>query len=437
MSKVNYIDQRDTYKLVEKLISGNYDDVISMLKSIVTDIVDMSQFDIIGGRIWELEPAKESYRLRFQYGKFNKIPEEYEIKIKEQPILKELTDKRVMLSNETDFVLKQLGIRLYSVVGVGEIIKLKSGRYYEYVIGFNAPEIHQTFFELLNIIAGVTTKEIVNLRNTLRLRREMDSTKRIRQDLAKASEIQRQLLPPHSIDFYDYDIYGFCQPSEGVSGDYFDYIVREDIEDDTLGVVISDAASKGLPAAIQSLFVSGAIKMGLSYATRISDNFNKLNTLVFDTFVYERFVTLFYCELTLSQNRLVLYVNAGHPGPIHYRPTTDTVKTLDPTGGILGILRQQKFGLENVRMQKGDIMVLYTDGITEAMNDNDEFFGEERIIEIVRKNHKRSAKDINLLILEAVQKFASDSKYTDDRTIVVIKRKTDDEMKDNNDNKKN
>ncbi len=432
MKQVNYIDQRDTYKLVEKLISGTYTDVFSMLKSIVTDIVDLSHFEINGGRIWELDPEHESYRLRFQYGKFNKIPEEYEIKIKEQPILKELTQKRVMLSNETDFVLKQLGIKLYSVIGVGEVIKLKSGRYYEYVIGFNAPEIHQTFFELLNIIAGVTTKEIVNLRNALRLQQEMDSSKRIRQDLAKASEIQRQLLPPHSIEFYDYDIFGYCQPSEGVSGDYFDYIIREDIEDDTLGIVISDAASKGLPAAIQSLFVSGAIKMGLSYATRISDNFNKLNTLIFDTFVYERFVTLFYCELTLSQNRLVLYVNAGHPGPIHYRPTTDTVKTLDPTGGILGILRHQKFGLENVRMQKGDIMVLYTDGITEAMNDDDELFGEERLIEIIRKNHKKTAKEINLLILEAVQKFYSESKYTDDRTIVVIKRKTDDETSEKN-----
>ena len=422
MKKINYIDQRDTYKLVEKLISGDYSDVMTMLKSIVKDIVDLEHFEINGGRIWELETGEAAYKLCYQYGKFNKIPEEYEIKIEDQPILAELTDKRVMLSNETDFVLQELGIRLYSVIGIGEVIKIKAGKFYEYVIGFNAPEMHQSFFGLLHIISGVTTKAIMNLRTKLRLRDAIDSTKRIRRDLEKASEIQRQLLPNHSKRFHDYDIYGHCQPSEGVGGDYFDYIVREDIEDDTLGIVISDAASKGLPAAIQSLFVSGAIKMGLSYATRISDNFNKLNTLIFDTFVYERFVTLFYCELTLSKNRLVLYVNAGHPGPIHYRPTTNSVKLLDPTGGILGIMRQQKFGLENIRMQKGDVMVLYTDGITEAMNENEELFGEERLIEIIRQNYKKSAKEINLLILEAVQKFSSVSQYTDDRTIIVVKR---------------
>ena len=235
-------------------------------------------------------------------------------------------------------------------------------------------------------------------------------------------------MPSHSKKFHDYDIYGHCQPSEGVGGDYFDYIIREDIEDDTLGIVISDAASKGLPAAIQSLFVSGAIKMGLSYATRISDNFTKLNTLIFDTFVYERFVTLFYCELTLSENRLVLYINAGHPGPIHYRPSTDSIKLLNPTGGLLGILRQQKFGLENIRMKKGDVMVLYTDGITEAMNEEDELFGDDRLINIIKQNHDKSAKEINLLILEAVEKFGAKSKYTDDRTIVVIKRLYDEEI---------
>lgn len=422
MKKSNFINQRDTYKLLEKLISGNYVSVIDMLKSIVKDIVDLEQFEINGGRIWELNPQNASYKLRFQYGKFNKIPKDYEIKIEDQPVLKELTQKRVMLRDETDIVLKELGIKLYSVIGVGEVVKMNGGKYYEFAIGFNAPEIHQSFFELLNIIAGVTTKEIINLRTKSLLQDTLDSTKRIKRDLEKASEIQRQLLPNHTKEFYDYDIYGHCQPSESVGGDYFDYIIREDIEDDTLGIVISDAASKGLPAAIQSLFVSGAIKMGLSYATRISDNFNKLNTLIFDTFVYERFVTLFYCELTMSENRLVLYINAGHPAPIHYRPSTDEINLLNPTGGILGIMRHQKFGLENINLRKGDVLVLYTDGISEAMDENNELFGEERIIEIVKKHHNKTAKEINLLLLEEVQKFSSKSKYNDDRTIVVIKR---------------
>jgi len=427
----NYIDQRDTYKLVERIISRDYPDEIIMLKSLVKEVVELDQFEIIGGRIWKLNPKNKTYSLIFQHGKFNKIPEHYEIEIEDQPILKKLASNHVMLINETDFVLKELGIKLYSVIGVGDIVKLKSGKYYEYAIGFNAPEIHESFNQLLNIISGVTTNEIITIREKLILRDQVDSTNRFRRDLEKASEIQRQLLPNHEFQFDDFDIYGLCYSSDGVGGDFFDYILREDIENQSLGIVISDAASKGLPAAVQSLFVSGAIRMGLSYATRFTDVFSKLNTLIFDTFVYERFVTLFYCEITLSENRLVLYVNAGHPGPVHYRPSIDRVHQLMPTGGLLGIMRDQKFALENISMQPGDILVLFTDGITEAMDEHDEMFGEERVISAVKKYQDKSAKDMALLIIQDVEKFSAQSKHKDDRTIVVVKRNNNNNSSDN------
>ena len=421
----NYIDQRDTYKLIEKLISGEHADIISLLKTLVKEIVDLNHFDIVGGRIWELNSVKQTYRLMYQYGKYNKVPDDYEIKIEDQPVLKDLSANHVILSSETDLTLKELGIKLYSVVGIGEIYKLSIGKYYEYVIGFNAPEIHQTFYELLNIISGVVSTAIRNLKSRQKIQDQLVSTDKIRRDIDKASEIQRQLLPNHYKRFHDFDVYGHCIPEEGIGGDYFDYIVRDDIEDDALSIVISDAASKGLPAAIQSLFVSGAIRMGLSYATRIADVFSKMNTLIFDTFVYERFVTMFYCELTLSQNRMVLFANAGHPAPIHYRPQKDKIYMLNPTGGLLGITRQQKFGIENTRMHKGDVLVLYTDGITEAMSKDNVMFGEERLIEIIKEQHEMTAKEICLLIVEAVQKFTAGSTHKDDRTVVVIKRDSD------------
>ena len=411
----NYSVQKDNYKLVEKLVSGDFKDELSLLKSLVKDIVDREHFEIIGGRIWELDAKRKVYELKSQYGKLNKIPDEYDISLDDQPILKELSAKRTVLSTETDMVLQEIGIKLYSVTGVGEIINLKTGKYYKYIIGFNAPEILQSFFELLNIISTVTTSSLRNLK----LKKESEKYKR---DIFNASEIQRNLLPDHHIHFHDYDIFGVCVPDSEVGGDYFDYILRDDIENDTLGVLISDAASKGLPAAIQALFVSGAMRMGLSYATRMSDIFQKLNTLIFDTFLYERFVTLFYCELTLSSNRLVLYANAGHNAPIHYRVDIDRISTLNPTGGLLGLMKHQKFGLENIRMHSGDVLLLYTDGITEAMDKDDKMYGEERLKQMVRKYNKETPRDIAYIILEDVQKFTAESKYNDDRTLVVIKR---------------
>ncbi|MFW5662993.1 MAG: PP2C family protein-serine/threonine phosphatase, partial [Bacteroidota bacterium] len=161
----------------------------------------------------------------------------------------------------------------------------------------------------------------------------------------------------------------------------------------------------------------------MTFAPKISHLFSRLNTLICDTFPFDDFVTLFFCELTESSKGLVLYANAGHISPIQYSRESDSFQHLPPTGGLLGIIRDQKFKVENASMQPGDILILFTDGITETQNKNGEFFGEEPIFDIVRKNKKRPPKEIAALIIEAVEKFSIESTYTDDKTIVVIKKK--------------
>lgn len=410
--------QRETYKLVEKLISTEFKEPLELLKRLVKDIVDHEGFEITGGRVWELIPEDMAYELRMQYGNVEKIPDNYRIYIADQPFLLNLVKERTITTIETDKLLKAKGIKLYSVTGVGQIVKTKNGKLYKYILGFNAPEIKPTFAETLTIISSVATVAIKNIQDTI-------EKKRIREDLYQAAQIQKSLLPDHYLEFYDYEIYGVCIPDAEVGGDYFDYLQIEEKEDEEerLGIVISDAASKGLSAAIQALFISGAFRMGWSYSTRMSDLFSRLNKLVYKTFPYERFVTLFYCELTLASNRLVLYVNAGHCAPIHYRTETDTIKKLEPTGGLLGILENQKFKVENIRMHVGDLLVLYTDGITEAMDENHKLYGEERLIEIIRKSSDLTAKEISFAIIEDVNKFSAKSDVNDDKTIIVIKRR--------------
>ena len=207
-----------------------------------------------------------------------------------------------------------------------------------------------------------------------------------------------------------------------VGGDYFDYILHSVDEEERLSVLVSDAAASGLPAATQALFLSGAIRMGSTFTPSISKFMSKLNSLIYETFPYERFVTLFYCELTLSSNRLVLYANAGHCPPIHYRPTTDTWQKLDSTGGFLGLLEHQKFGVENIRMHPSDILVLYTDGITEARDKDGELYGEDRLFNEIKKHHENTPEEIAFAVIESVQKFTKDSDFSDDQTLVVIKR---------------
>ncbi|MFN3305860.1 MAG: PP2C family protein-serine/threonine phosphatase, partial [Candidatus Kapaibacteriota bacterium] len=347
------------------------------------------------------------------------IPENYRIYINDQPFLSNLVKERTITKTETDKLLKSKGITLYSVTGVGQIYKTRNGKYFKYLLGFNAPELKPTFAETLTIISSVATVAIKNIQDNI-------EKKRIREDLYQASQIQRSLFPDHQLEFYDYDIYGVCIPDSEVGGDYFDYLQIEDKQDEEerLGIVISDAASKGLSAAIQALFISGAFRMGWSYSTRMTDLFSRLNKLVYKTFPYERFVTLFYCELTLSSNRLVLYVNAGHCAPIHYRAESDKIYKLNPTGGLLGILENQRFRVENIRMHLNDVLVLYTDGITEAMNTEHKLFGEERLIETIRKVKHLSAKNIALSVLDEVNKFSAKSDINDDKTIIVVKRRS-------------
>ncbi|ROL58228.1 serine/threonine-protein phosphatase [Bacteroidetes/Chlorobi group bacterium Naka2016] len=410
--------QRETYKLVEKLISTEFKDPLELLKRLVKEIVDHTGFDITGGRVWEFIPEVMAYELRMQYGSVEKIPENYRIFIADQPFLLDLVKERTITTIETDKLLKEKGIKLYSVTGVGQIIKTKNGKFYKYLLGFNAPEIKPTFAETLTIISSVATVALKNIIDTI-------ERKKIREDLYQAAQIQKNLFPDHYLEFYDYEVYGVCIPDAEVGGDYFDYlqIEEKENEEERLGIVVGDAASKGLSAAIQALFVSGAFRMGWSYSTRMSDLFSRLNKLIYKTFQYERFVTLFYCELTLSSNRLVLYVNAGHCAPIHYRVDSDSIRKLEPTGGLLGILSNQKFRVENIRMHVGDLLVLYTDGITESMDENHNLYGEDRLIEILKKSKDLSAKEIAFSILEDVNKFSAKSDFNDDKTIIVVKRR--------------
>ena len=411
----NYDHQKDTFKLVEKIASRSFKKELTLLKYLVRDIVNMKEFDITGGRIWELDSEKLSYKLVYQVGNVKKIPKGYNIPIAEHPILFRLIKERTVLNYETDPILREKGIEIYSVTGVGDVIRLKTGKYYKYALGFNAPEILQSFYETLNIINSVANIALKGLRS-------QQQKKKIEKDILKASEIQRSLQPDHKFKFHDYDIYGLCLPAHFVGGDYFDYIIHSGDEEERLSILVSDAAASGLPAATQALFVSGAVRMGSTFTPSISRFMSKLNNLIYETFPYERFVTLFYCELTLSANRLVLYANAGHCPPVHYRPTTDTWQKLDSTGGFLGLLEHQKFGVENIRMHPGDVLVLYTDGITESRDKDDNFYGEDRLFDVIKRNHDCTPEEIAYSIIESIQKFTRDSDFSDDQTLVIIKR---------------
>ncbi len=407
--------QRQTYKIVEKLTSGEFKNELDFLTSMIKELVENRSFEIVGGRVWEFNPDGMSYTLQCQYGNVQEIPHNYSLAVDDYPVLKGLVSNKTQLHQETNQFLQKKGITVYSVTGVGDVISTPKGKYFKYVLGFNAPEILQSFFETLSIISSIATMSLRDI--TAKLEQA-----KFKKDIDRASEIQRGILPEHYLEFNDFKIFGVCVPDSAVGGDYFDYIKSKDTEEESVGILIGDAVSKGLPAAIQALFVTGAVRMAMNFVPKLSHMFNRLNNLVCETFPYDDFVTLFYCELNMTHNRMVVYANAGHNAPVHYRPSTDSFQMLGPTGGLLGIIKDSKYKIENCRMLPGDILVLYTDGITEAHSSEGDLYGEDRLMDKIREFSDLDSKEMALRILEDVQIFSTNTVYNDDKTLVVVKR---------------
>ncbi len=410
------LSQRETYKLIDKLLAGHFENEEALLKTLVGDLCEKGNFGLSGARIWELDSSEDRYNLLFQVGSVAHIPDDYNMRIDEQPVFSSLVEKRVVSGIETDAVLLEKGITQFAATGVGDIVKHHNQRFFRYCLAFNAAEFAQDIASTMTVISSATTTALRNLS----LRQQQAQLKK---DLDQASQIQRSLLPDHTLEFFEYSVFGISLPDSVVGGDYFDYLnpTNEDDEART-GIVISDAASKGLPAAIQALFVSGAIRMGIGFHTKITSLISRLNTLIYDTFPYERFVTLCYCELTQSNNGLMLYCNAGHCSPLHFQASTESCVALEPTGSILGISSHQRFRVEGVNLQRGDILLLFTDGVLEAQNEDEEQFGEDRLRSFLRERRHESARDLAYGLLEEVQKFSAHGVYTDDKTLIVIKR---------------
>jgi phosphoserine phosphatase RsbU/P len=129
-----------------------------------------------------------------------------------------------------------------------------------------------------------------------------------------------------------------------------------------------------------------------------------------------------YAELLNSENGLVIYVNAGHPSPILLRSDTNAPEFLPATGQLLGPFPGEKYRAEFTIMRKGDILLLYTDGVAEAQNEAKELYGEQRLIEVLRREKGKSPKEICAAVLQEVQTFSKASTYSDDKTLIVIKR---------------
>lgn len=266
---------------------------------------------------------------------------------------------------------------------------------------------------LLAILASQSAQVVENAR----LHEEEHNYMRMQEELRLASDIQLGLLPKENPNVPGYDIYGFSLPAHTVGGDYYDFIVQDD---EHFAVCLGDVAGKGLPAALVMSNMQATIRGQARPEHMPGECLTLSNQLLFHSTTSNKFATLFYGQLHVHSHEF-FYANAGHNRPLLVKSNGDMEK-LDTAGLALSIVEHETYENDKVVFEPGDMLLIYSDGITEAMNANSDEFEEDRLVNVVKDNLTQSAEDIVMAVNATVQDFVDGAEQSDDMTIVIIKR---------------
>ena len=270
-------------------------------------------------------------------------------------------------------------------------------------------------FKDLQVTIDRTLIHVEELREALMAR---DKLVTLQNELDVASNIQQSILPTELPRELDYQMFGSMKSARNVGGDFFD-VVR--LPDRRVGLAIADVSDKGVPAALFMMSTRTLLKGAAIGAINPGDVMETVNQLLCEDNEAAMFVTLLYAVYDPETGRLT-YANGGHNPPlIVHQDNTSTL--LPPTEGLaLGLLPDYEYQQKTVTVEPGETLVLYTDGVTEAMNANEEEFGVERLQEIFTESYPREAHAITQLIFDAVDEFAGDTPQSDDVTCLTLCR---------------
>jgi sigma-B regulation protein RsbU (phosphoserine phosphatase) len=236
------------------------------------------------------------------------------------------------------------------------------------------------------------------------------------QDLKLAAQVQRLFLPSGKPAIDGLEIAGMSLPLRGVGGDYYDYI---SVDAHTIQVVVADVAGKGVPAALLMAATAAAMRLEANHDRNMLQQVERLNAEIGAVSDAERYVTLLVAEID-TRKRIIHYVNCGHNSAFLSRAKTGTLTRLDSSCPPIGLSPDEICELASADLTDGDVLVFYTDGVTEAENRLGEEFGMERLSTVVRRGTSLPAEDLMIDIYNAAADFCGD-KFADDVTIVVVK----------------
>jgi phosphoserine phosphatase RsbU/P len=251
---------------------------------------------------------------------------------------------------------------------------------------------------------------------------EANEKKRLDHDLEIARDIQRILLPSEAPVVEGFEISGLNIPARHVSGDYFDYIK---VDDDRLGVAIADVSGKGVPASIIMAICRSVLRSQATGNPSPADVLQKVNRQLYPDIKEDMFISMAYVVLDHVRKTVTL-CRAGHDAPLHYEHRTQTITPLKPPGMVVGIDSGSVFDRITsdfvLTLEKDDCLLLYTDGVTEALDANGDEFGFDRMIECVRASAASGAPAIIGRIIDELRNFVGSQPQNDDITLIAIRK---------------
>ena len=266
---------------------------------------------------------------------------------------------------------------------------------------------------LLSIIAGQSAQVVDNAR----LYEEEKALHAMKEEVRLAVRIQSELLPKTSPNIACYEIAGKMLPAKDVGGDYYDFIPVDDLR---WAICLGDVTGKGLPASLLMANLQATLRGQTLHGHSAKDCLRRSNTLMHRSTTSDKFATLFYGILDISQHKLS-FSNAGHDNPFLFRQSGETIRL--KTGGIvLSIFENFDYEEEIIDLYPNDLLVIYSDGITEAMNATLEQFGEQRLMEVLTEHKNLSAAGLIEKIFAIVKQHAGSFPQSDDMTMLVLKR---------------
>ena len=270
----------------------------------------------------------------------------------------------------------------------------------------------------IRFLANLIQSAVIAIDN-ITLREKEAENEMLRYELEFAKRVQESLLPSVYPEMSGLDIHTLCMPAKDIGGDYYDFI---ELNEGSLGISIADVSGKGVPAALYMASTRGVLRSVALDDKSSHDTLSRINELMYEVCGDKTFVTMFYAVIDIDSKTLT-YANAGHAFPLHYKDGVSgkSCAYLVNKGLPLGITSAQNYNSKSVVLQPGELILFYTDGIVEAMNEERELFGFDRLEELVKRHGHLSAKEFVEMTMTDLRTFIGETPLQDDLTLVAMR----------------